>query len=153
MDRNTGRLNWNLCVIFKFNKRPKTLGITFKKMAFCERNQLFVGDFNAVLDDWIIKILKQHAIPNSCFQKVKDLLSEGCRKTIQRWIMSSSKVSNFQRKISLQIMGFCFVWWIFLLLKVLHKVYCTRCYKVNNAQTFKNLVVSFYVLHSQMLLI
>ena len=93
-------------------------------MVFCEGNQLFAGDFNAVLDDWIIKILKQQAIPNSCLQKVKDLLSEGCRKTIQRWIMSSSKVSNLNGRYHFRLWVFassneyfyCWHW------RVLHKV-------------------------------
>ena len=46
-----GRLNRNLHVILKFSKRPKTPGITFKKMPFSEGNQLFAGDFHALLDE------------------------------------------------------------------------------------------------------
>ena len=70
-----------------------------------------------------IKMLKQHAIPNSSLHNLKIYSSKGCRKTSQRLIIcmylathSSSKYSNFQQKISLQIMGFCFDWWILLLL-------------------------------------
>ena len=40
--------------------------------------------------------------------------SKRSRKTSQRWIMSNYKVPNFQRKISLQIIGVCFVRWIIL---------------------------------------
>ena len=64
-----------------------------------------------------IKMLKQHAIPNSSLHNLKIYSSKGCRKTSQRLIIcmylathSSSKYSNFQQKISLQIMGFCFDW-------------------------------------------
>ena len=68
-----------------------------------------------------IKMLKQHAIPNSSLHNLKIYSSKGCRKTSQRLIIysyvahSNSKYSNFQQKISLQIMGFRFDWWILLL--------------------------------------
>ena len=77
-----------------------------------------------------IKMLKQYATPNSRLHKLKIYSSKGCRKTSQRWIYvasqlpllsshSSSKYSNFQPKISLQTIGFCFDWWIaHLLLRV-----------------------------------
>ena len=38
-------------VILKFTKWPKRSGITLKNMAFFEGNQLFAGDFYAVLDE------------------------------------------------------------------------------------------------------
>ena len=48
----TGRLNRNLYVMFKFTERPKTLAITSKKkMAFRKGNMLFVGDFGANLSE------------------------------------------------------------------------------------------------------
>ena len=65
-----------------------------------------------------IKMLK-HAIWNSSLQNLKIYSSKGSRKTSQRWINvthSNSKSSNFQQKISLQIMSFCFEWWTLLLL-------------------------------------
>ena len=46
-----GLLNRNLHVILKFAKRPKTPGITLKNMAFSKQNQLFAGNFHAVLDE------------------------------------------------------------------------------------------------------
>ena len=77
-----------------------------------------------------IKMLKQHAIPNSSLHNLKIYSSKGCRKTSQRWIIcnssqhSSSKYLNFQLKISLQIMGFCFDWWILLLLTLTSITQC-----------------------------
>ena len=71
----------------------------------------------------LIKILKQQAIPNSSLHNFKTYSSKGCRKTSQRcrWIKlpsqhSNYKYSNFQQKISLQIIGFSFDWWIHLLI-------------------------------------
>ena len=47
-----GRLNRNLYVMLKFTERRlKTPGITWKKMAFPKDNKLFVGDFRANLDE------------------------------------------------------------------------------------------------------
>ena len=65
-----------------------------------------------------IKMLKQHATPNSSLHNLKIYSSKGYRKTSQRWIYvaCSSKNSNFHQKILLQTMGFCFDWWILLLL-------------------------------------
>ena len=66
-----------------------------------------------------------HTIPNSIFHNLKINSSKGCRKTSHRWIIYDVatyltqqfyKYWNFQLKISLQIMGFCFDWWILLLL-------------------------------------
>ena len=64
-----------------------------------------------------IKMLKQHAIPNSSLQNLKIYSSKGCRKTSQRSIVYMSVAntailnsSNYQRKISLQITGFYFDW-------------------------------------------
>ena len=65
-----------------------------------------------------IKMLK-HTIWNSSLQNLKIYSSKGSRKTSQKWINvthSNSKSSNFQQKISLQIMSFCFEWWTLLLL-------------------------------------
>ena len=59
-----------------------------------------------------MKMLKQHAIPNSSLQNLKIYSSKGCRKASQKRIMyfANSKIvyrtSNFQRKIALQIMDF-----------------------------------------------
>ena len=61
-----------------------------------------------------VKMLKQHEIPNSSLHNLKIYSSEGHRKTSQDELMylahmhSNSKHSNFQEKISFQIMGFCF---------------------------------------------
>ena len=81
-----------------------------------------------------IKMLKQHAIPNSSLHNLKIYSSKGCRKTSQRWIICSylanthrnSKHSNFQQKISLQMMGFCCGWWILLLLTLTSVTQCVR---------------------------
>ena len=51
-----------------------------------------------------IKMLKQHAIPNSRF-----IHQKGTEKLIKDE-PRNSKYSNFQQKISVQIMGFCFNW-------------------------------------------
>ena len=67
-----------------------------------------------------IKILKQHAIPNASLQNLIIFLSKGYRRASQKWIMYITSI--FQRNISLQIMGFCFDWWILslLALKITH---------------------------------
>ena len=46
-----GRPNINLYVMLRFTKRPKTPGIILKNMTFSERNQLFAGNFHALLDE------------------------------------------------------------------------------------------------------
>ena len=96
----------------------------------------------------LIKILKQQAIPNSSLHNFKTYSSKGCRKTSQRcrWIKlpsqhSNYKYSNFQQKISLQIIGFSFDWWIYFLL-ALTSIFPVR-YKVNDAKTFKSPVYYF----------
>ena len=80
-----------------------------------------------------IKMLKQHATPDSSLHNLKIYLSKWCRKTSKRWIYvcsylpsqhSSSKYSNFQQKISLKIIGFCFDWWIYLLLTLTSITQC-----------------------------
>ena len=64
-----------------------------------------------------IKMLKQHATPNSSLNNLKIYSSKRWRKTSQRWIYVatylantavSSKYLNFQQKISLQTIGFSF---------------------------------------------
>ena len=45
-------------------------------------------------------------VETTCNSKLKIYSSKGYRKTNQR----NSKYSNFQQKISVQIMGFCFNW-------------------------------------------
>ena len=42
-----GRLKRNLYIMLKFTKRPKTIGIPSKNMAFPKGNKLFAGDFRA----------------------------------------------------------------------------------------------------------
>ena len=90
-----------------------------------------------------IKMLKQHATPNSRLHNLKIYSSKGCRKTSQKWIvlctyLASTAIQVFSR--TYQIMGFCFDWWILLLLT---DQYHPVCYKVNDAKTFKNLVYYF----------
>ena len=45
-----------------------------------------------------IKMLKQHAIPNSCLHNLKVYSSKGCRKTSQRWIIcvANTAIPNIQ---------------------------------------------------------
>ena len=94
-----------------------------------------------------IKILKQHAIRNSSLQNLKISSSKGYRRKSQKWIIYVAntainfRTSNFQRKISFQIMGFYFDWWILLLL-TLKSILYPRCYKVSDSKTFKSIVVS-----------
>ena len=60
-----------------------------------------------------IKMLKQHAIPNSSLRNLKIYSSKGCRKTGNWYVANTAilaKYLNFQLKISLQIMGFFFDW-------------------------------------------
>ena len=87
-----------------------------------------------------IKMLKQHAIPNSSLHNLKIYSSKGCGKTMDELPSqhSNSKYSNFQQKISLQIWVFastgayfyCWHW------QVLHNVLQSKY----DAKTFKNLV-------------
>ena len=42
-----------------------------------------------------IKMLKQHATPNSSLQNVKIYSSKGCRKTSQRWIYVASYLATY----------------------------------------------------------
>ena len=42
-----------------------------------------------------IKMLKQHAIPNSSLHNLKISSSKGCRKTSQRWIYVASYVATY----------------------------------------------------------
>ena len=55
---NMSSFSKNSCVILKFIEQPKTSGITFKNMAFSERNQLSAGNFHAVLDELNSNILQ-----------------------------------------------------------------------------------------------
>ena len=73
-----------------------------------------------------IKMLKQHAIPNSSLHNLKIYSSKGCGKTMDELPSqhSNSKYSNFQQKISFQIMGFCFDWCILLLLTLTSITQC-----------------------------
>ena len=68
-----------------------------------------------------VEMLEQHAIPNSSVLNLKIYSSKGCRKTSQRYLSKMNlctyvantailMYSNFQQKISLQIMRFCFNW-------------------------------------------
>ena len=70
-----------------------------------------------------IKMLKQHAIPNSSLHNLKIYW---CGKTMDELPSqhSNSKYSNFQQKMSLQIMGFCFDWCILLLLTLTSITQC-----------------------------
>ena len=57
--------------------------------------------------------LKQHAVPNSSLCNLKIYSSKGCRKAGNWYVANTAilaKYLNFQLKISLQIMGFCFDW-------------------------------------------
>ena len=87
----------------------------------------------------LIKIVKQQATQNSSLDDLKIYSSKACRKTSQIWIYvasynyvatylqptpttckhSSSKYSDFQQQMSLQIIGFCFDWWIHFLLTLM----------------------------------
>ena len=81
-----------------------------------------------------IKILERHAIPNSSLNNLKIYLSKVCRKLVKDelyvWCsyLANTAVlniySNFQQKISLQIMGFYFEWWILLLLALISITQC-----------------------------
>ena len=46
-----------------------------------------------------IKMLKQHAIPNSGLPNLKIYSSKWCRKTSQRWIMYVAKTSILELRI------------------------------------------------------
>ena len=80
-----------------------------------------------------IKTLKQHAIPNSNLHNLKIYSLKSCRKTSQRWIipymyLANTSILNIRissmQKISLQIMGFCFDWWILSLLTLTSITQC-----------------------------
>ena len=104
-----------------------------------------------------IKMLKQESTPNSSLHNLNIHLPIGCRKTSQRWIYVASyvaiylantailaKYSDFQQKISLQIISFCFKWWIHFLLtlrsilpSVLQRKWC---------QDFRNSILFYSML-------
>ena len=76
--------------IWKFTKWPRTPGITLKKnMAFFEGNQLFAGDFHALLDE-INAVMLQFSKKWNWYglSNIKGTFghgaSKGCRKTNQR---------------------------------------------------------------------
>ena len=80
-----------------------------------------------------IKTLKQHAIPNSSLHNLKIYSSKWCRKTSLRWIipymyLANTAILNIRissmLKISLQIMDFCFDWWILSLLTMTSITQC-----------------------------
>ena len=80
-----------------------------------------------------IKMLKQHAIPNSSLHNLKIYSSKWCRKTSLRWIIPYMNLANTailnirissMLKISLQIMDFCFDWWILSLLTMTSITQC-----------------------------
>lgn len=98
------------------------------------------------------KTMKQDAIPNLILQNLKIYLSNSTEKLVRMnyWCCQHSyfKISKFQPKISFWITCFCFDWWI------LFSCYYPRVLpKVNDAKTFKNPVVLFYTLRSQIICI
>ena len=82
-----------------------------------------------------IKMLKQHAIPNSVLHNLKIYSSKGCRKTSQIKVKM-----NLLTPVILNIRIFSRRYFEFLLDT---DEYYRICYKVNNAKTFKNLVYYF----------
>ena len=135
------------------------ISVLHQSMCICK------SGLSCLMDDWGKYKEKVPDVSNSnqnveitcnskiTFIELEDYPSKGCRKTNQRRIMFVANTailklnSNFQRKILLQLMGFCFDWWALLLLTLKS---IPRRYKVNDAKTFTNLVVSFYALRNYM---
>ena len=90
-----------------------------------------------------IKMLKQHAIPDSSFHNVKICSSKGCRKTSQRWIICIYVANTAILNLQIFSGGYHFRLWVLLRLVNTFTIdtgrYYPRCYKV----TFKNLVHCF----------
>ena len=91
-----------------------------------------------VMCQFPIKTLKNTCNSKLKSTELKDLFIKRVLKNQSK--RSNSKTSNFQQKISLRIMDFCFDWYCW------QWRYYPRCYKVNDAKTLKTLVVSFYTL-------
>ena len=83
-----------------------------------------------------IKMVKQHAIPNSGLHNLKIFSSKGCRKTSQSWINSTwpntehsnSKYSNFQQMIT---SGYGLLLWLVNTFTIDTDEYYPMCYRVN----------------------
>ena len=87
-----------------------------------------------------IKMLKQHAIPNSSLQNLKIYSSQGCRKTSQKWIMYVANTVN--SNLNLFFSGrYHFELWVFTSLRLANTFTTDKMsIKVNDAKTFKNFV-------------
>ena len=95
-------------------------------------------------------MLKQHTILKSSLQNLKIYLSKWCRKTSQL----TQQLWNFEFSVKYITLDYGF----FLRLLNTFTIdtdehYPTRCYKVNDSKTFKNLVarLSLYALCSQIM--
>ena len=93
-----------------------------------------------------IKMLKQHAIPNSVLHNLKIYSSKGCRKTSQIKVkmnlltLAILNIRIFSRRYHFKL------WFLLRLVNTFTidtDEYYPICYKVNNAKTFKTLVYYF----------
>ena len=109
----------------------------------------------------LIKMLKQKATPNSSLHNLKIYISKGCRKTSQRWIgicslasYAYAYVATYLAKtaiLNVRIFSRYHSDYRFLLRLVNtfpiytdEYIYPAVCYKVNDANTFKNPYILFY---------
>ena len=97
--------------------------------------------------------LKQHAIPNSGLQNLKICSSKGYRKTSQKRIMYVANTGILKHRFSAKDITSNYGFLLRLMNTFTNETEKYPLPNVHDAKTFKNLVVSFYALFSQIICI